>query len=175
MNHAASVQNCIKICCQDEQVRILPRLEEQIEQCQRKLAGYLETKRDVFPRFCFVSDSVLLEILGNQSEPPKIQPYLNQIFDSINSVGFGVKAAQKNTILEMRDRAGESVELCRPVKAGGVIEAWLQQLIDVMRETLKIIIQDALENGKKFINDLQGLINEYPAQVALVALQVLWT
>lgn len=118
---------------------------------------------------------MLLEILGNQSEPPKIQPYLNQIFDSVNSVVFGKKAAQKNTILEMCDRTGETVELCRPLKAGGVVEAWLQQLIDIMHQTLKIIISDAVENGKKYTNDLQGLINEYPAQVSLVVLQILWT
>lgn len=44
-----------------------------------------------------------------------------------------------------------------------------------MHQTLKIIISDAVENGKKYVNDLQGLINEYPAQVSLVVLQILWT
>ena len=45
--------------------RILERLADMLAKIQKALGEYLERERSSFPRFYFVGDEDLLEILGN--------------------------------------------------------------------------------------------------------------
>lgn len=131
-----------------------------------------ETKRAEFPRFYFVSDSTLLEILSLGSDPAAVVPHFQSgLFDSLSGVTFD--PADRHKITEMWSREGERVALARPVDARGNVEAWLARLVGGMQETLKGAIRRAAREVDEL--ELGEFLFSRPAQVALLGLQFQWT
>ena len=57
-------------CCGNELLQNnLPIMYSELEKCQKSLESYLEQKRGLFPRFYFVSNLNLLQILSQGSNP----------------------------------------------------------------------------------------------------------
>jgi dynein heavy chain len=64
----------------------LNSLKERLELIHAALKSYLETKRHIFPRFYFMSNSDILEVLGQSKRPENVQPHLKKCFDNINKI-----------------------------------------------------------------------------------------
>ena len=61
-------------------------MNEKFEIIGKSLDMYLETKRQIFPRFYFISNDDLLEILGQGKNPEAVIPHLKKCFDNINTI-----------------------------------------------------------------------------------------
>ena len=62
---------------------------DQLERCQKALTEFLEAKRSAMPRFYFIGDDDLLEILGQAKNPSVIQSHLKvSLHLSINNCIF---------------------------------------------------------------------------------------
>eukprot|EP00898_Chlorokybus_atmophyticus_P005691 jgi/Chlat1/6122/Chrsp409S05665 len=170
---AFEVRNVVQTCYGNELMKnLLPHLIEQLELCQKSLSAYLETKRADFPRFYFVSDPTLLEILSLGSDPQAVQPHFQSgLFDAVSAVTFD--KTDKTKMTEMHSVQGEKVAFESPVQAQGNIEDWLKKMVDQMQTTVKSVIKRA--HGEVNAIPVEDFLFKYPAQVALLGIQFQWT
>ncbi len=81
-----------------------------LELCQKSLNEYLDMKKKIFPRFYFVSNVALLDMLSNSNNPLKILPYLGDCYDSIKMLTMDPPAKEgdmPNTASQMIAKDGE--------------------------------------------------------------------
>jgi dynein heavy chain len=168
----------VTTCCSNELLKnSLPIMYTELEKCQKSLEGYLEQKRNKFPRFYFVSNSVLLQILSRGSDYNEVQQYYEKLFDSVRrAVHSSPVKGQSSSIVGLQGISGSDVEdivLLKPVQVQGNIETWLLKLQVQMQETMKDTCERAADDCSEM--ELREFVDRYPGQFALLGLQFNWT
>ena len=160
----------------------LERLADLLNKIQKALGEYLERERASFPRFYFVGDEDLLEIIGNSKEILRIMKHLKKMFAGISTIMLDDDLTQ---IQGMASREGEEVQFKTPIllKDYPKINDWLSKLESEMRVSLAELLCDAVGELQSFYGSITPLpqaqfmawLEEYPAQLITLAVQVAWT
>ena len=117
------------------------------------LQAYLEAKRMLFPRFYFISNDDLLEILGQSKNPEAVQPHFKKMFEGIKKLSFDKNGSRWEGITMLAPDP-ERVDFKDPVPIVGAVEAWLNSVEEAMRvsihsQTINTCLQLKLMEKKK--------------------------
>jgi dynein heavy chain 1 len=160
----------------------LERLADLLNKIQKALGEYLERERSSFPRFYFVGDEDLLEIIGNSKDILRIMKHLKKMFAGISTIMLDEDLMQ---IQGMASREGEEVPFREPIllKDFPKINDWLERIESMMRLSLAELLCDAVtelqlfygNDSKLSMEQLITWMEKYPAQLVTLAIQVAWT
>ena len=157
---------------------------ESLDRVQKNLDDYLEKKRNEFPRFFFLSNEELLEILAQTKNVQAVQPHMSKCFDGIKALDFGSERESIDifamispeneyvSLLGINDATKFGKKSSTGVKARGNVESWLgdveRAMADSLRRLSKHALADYLEKARK------SWVLLHAAQVIIMVAGVYW-
>lgn len=172
MKRTTDSPQALTVTAYDDLGDILKEAQKKLDLVQKGLSDYLETKRGFFPRFFFLSDEELLEILSETKEPKKVQPHLKKCFEGIAKLEFDTE----KKIHAMYSIEGEKIDYIKvidPMAAKGKVEEWLEQVEKTMLASVKKVVEEAYTDYQKTPRD--QWILKWAGQAVLVISQLYWT
>ncbi|XP_042877143.1 dynein heavy chain, cytoplasmic-like isoform X5 [Penaeus japonicus] len=160
--------------------RSLERLADLLGKIQKALGEYLERERSSFPRFYFVGDEDLLEIIGNSKNIPRLQKHFKKMFAGVTAI---ILDENETIVTGIASREGEEVTFNKHVSTveNPKINEWLKLVEHEMRMTLAQNLAAAVADIKQFKHgpiDTQSYLqwcDKYQAQLIVLAAQISWS
>jgi dynein heavy chain 1, cytosolic len=158
----------------------LERLADLLSKIQKALGEYLERERAGFPRFYFVGDEDLLELIGNSRDVVRVQKHFRKMFAGLHSLKL---SEDMSTIIRINSKEGESITLRKAISfaRNPKINDWLSALENEMKHTLAVLTAESIQDFSSLFQttfdrtNFLSFLDRYPAQVVLLATQVVWT
>jgi len=171
MRKANNDPTALKVASAPKVLENLQKANATLDRIQKNLEDYLEMKRASFPRFFFLSNDELLEILAQARDPQAVQPHLIKCFDNIKKLDFGPSAASID-ISAMFSQEGERVGLGKNLKARGTVEQWLGYVEEAMVKSLR----EEMKRGRDEYEQQERLewSKTHVAQVVLTVAMMFW-
>jgi dynein heavy chain 2, cytosolic len=174
MRNISSNQKVVSLVKISNIEMIIESSMNQLNQCQNTLSKYMTEKRDLFPRFYFLSDDDLLEILGQSEKDNILQKHINKLFPGINKLILS-NSEEKNflRIKGMMSTGGdEYIQLSNEVLMDEVVEKSLTKLENEIKKTLKSLVYQCFHQ-----NDMSSIdsIEKFPMQVLCLIKSVQFT
>ncbi|KAM9425745.1 dynein axonemal heavy chain 2 [Pholidichthys leucotaenia] len=173
MEHLYKDKNALQGTHYPGLLEILSEMSEKVEGILKALDTYLETKRQRFPRFYFLSNDDVLDILGQSQNPEAMQPHLMKCFDNIKSLQ--IEKRRGTHALGMYSSDGEYVLFKNPVLLDKPVEDWLCAVEETMCITLKDCLKCCLIDLKNRTRPRDQWVRDWPGQMIITASQIQWT
>ncbi|KAG5419290.1 DYN1 [Candida metapsilosis] len=157
----------------------LNRFLSSLNRIQKSLAEYLEKQRDLFPRFFFLGDEDLLEVIGFSKDIMRINKHVKKMFGGVSKINFDQNS---HSIVSVESEEGEVLTLTERISlvTYPMLHEWLIQLELQIQRTLMHSVglnhaewNRIIRNGTE--DEVFKLLNETPGQVANLLTQIVYT
>ena len=182
MRKTKKYPNVLDSCAAEGVLTMFQESNKVLEKIQKSLEDYLETKRNGFPRFYFLSNDELLEILSQTRDPRAVQPHLRKCFDAMAAADFEEGSPLENdpqqhpttTIVGMNSPEKEKVVFSNAVEtAPKSVEFWMCDLEFMMRQSL---LDWTIKSREAYSDEhREDWFFEYPAASISTVDQEVWT
>lgn len=173
MKNAMKNPKLINLAQMPELLVELNQLLEGFEICQKSLNKYLDSKRNYFPRFYFLSDNELLLILGNNN-PHNIQEHIVKMFDNVESLLF--THSRKNILVNaMISCEKEKMDFKSKVMIEGSVEIWMMKVLIEMWRSNKFLTKKSILDFGNIRRSRCDWMLDHQGQMCLASNSVWWT
>uniref|UniRef100_A0A8D0YMW3 AAA+ ATPase domain-containing protein n=1 Tax=Sus scrofa TaxID=9823 RepID=A0A8D0YMW3_PIG len=153
-------------------LEILQNCNVHLEYIKKSLEDYLETKRMIFPRFYFLSNAELLDILADSQNPESVQPHLGKCFENVKQLFIGKQEVGPPAVLMLISAEGETLVLPKRIRLRSGVEQWLVHVEKSMFDVVKKFVNQGVEDWcyQKF----SLWVVSHPGQVVLTVSQIMF-
>ena len=99
MSDTAKNPKVLEACHAASRLEQLQMLVAGLEKCQKSLNDYLDSKRNAFPRFFFISDDELLSILGSH-DPQCVQEHMIKVITAVLGAIYTVRLCRMQQVYD---------------------------------------------------------------------------
>ena len=147
MSRVYKVKNAYRALVEDARdfIQVLNHLNLQLETIQKRLNDLLAAKRVNFPRFFFLSNEDLLEMIGQAKNPEIINKHIKKIYEGIDSIKVepttAAKGQREYIITHVESDDGEQLSVqdsqTSQLELTTSVEAWMKSLTIASKQALE--------------------------------------
>lgn len=144
---------------------------EMLDEIKSGVNAYLERKRLYFPRFFFLSNNEMLQILSETKNPQNVQPFLCKCFDGIDRLQMDADGSIDAMLSIMKEKINFMQKI--PITTGGSVEKWL---LSVEKEMYAAVRNEIINGYADYVTtDRIDWALNWAEIVVLVIANIFWT
>lgn len=144
---------------------------ENFSKIEKDLEIYLDAKRGVFARLCFLSNEELLDLLSKCQDIQQIQPFLLKIFENVSQINV----SNDLSIESIKSQENEVLPLKKLTYFKGSLEIWLESLQNSIQDTLRKLLRQGLQEIMVLGLSRIDYISKEIGQIGGLVLFINWT
>jgi dynein heavy chain len=84
---SSEIRNVLQCCLSEPPKKgILKEMQKELEICNKSISFYLDRKRQIFPRFYFVTNRTLISLISRQDTINYVKPHFRSMFNGIRDL-----------------------------------------------------------------------------------------
>ncbi|XP_038617180.1 dynein heavy chain 14, axonemal [Tachyglossus aculeatus] len=172
MSRVENKLDALKVATSAGVLEMLQTCSTYLEKIKKCLEDYFDTKRMIFPRFYFLSNAELLDILAESKNPEAVQPHLVKCFENIRQLYICRQERSPPMVVYIISAEGETLLVPKKIRVRAAVEQWLLTVENSMFDMVKKFVNKGVEEWDQ--TEFQQWVQTHPGQVVLVVSQIMF-